>query len=139
MKLRISSRAYRELANIADYLNARNPRAAKRVGDRIQRTMRLLRTAPNMGRSTGIAETRQFPVPGLPYLIVYRRSGDTIDCLAFFHKRFEIFARALSVAGVSHFAGHIERGDVDSVSGQLQGGGASLTFGCPRDQRDSAT
>ena len=85
MRLRISSRAYRELASTADYLNARNPHAAWHAGERIQRTLRQLQRTPYIGRESGIGDIRQFPVPRLPYLILYRVAGDTVEVVAIFH------------------------------------------------------
>ena len=85
MKLRISSPAYRDLANIADYLNARNPHAARHVGDRIGRVLRTLQRSPCIGRPSGVADVRQYSVARLPYLIVYRLVGDTVEVLKVFH------------------------------------------------------
>ncbi|MCB9947255.1 MAG: type II toxin-antitoxin system RelE/ParE family toxin [Rhodospirillaceae bacterium] len=85
MRVRISSPAYRDLANISDYLGARNLDAARRVGDRISRAIHLLGRSPYIGRRSGIADTRQYPVAGLPYLIIYRLAGDIVEVLKVFH------------------------------------------------------
>jgi toxin ParE1/3/4 len=57
---------------IAEYLEARNPDAARKVGSRIQETIRLLLDFPNMGRKGAQAGPREMPVPRLPYVAVYR-------------------------------------------------------------------
>lgn len=85
MKIRLTSRAHRDLADIADYLNARNPHAARRVADRISRSLQILQRSPELGRASGVADLRQYTIPRFPYLILYRLAADTIEVITIFH------------------------------------------------------
>ena len=77
MKLRYTPQARLHLDAIAEYVGARNPAAAQRIGARIEETIDLLTAFPNMGRKGQLPGTREMVVPGLPYIIVYRiESGD---------------------------------------------------------------
>jgi plasmid stabilization system protein ParE len=49
VKLRYTPRALRHLDAIAEYIGARNPEAAQKVGSRIQEIVALLLTFPKMG------------------------------------------------------------------------------------------
>ena len=85
MKLRLTTRAYSDLTNIADYIEQESPAAASRVIQRIERTLALIRTSPMIGRRSARPGTHEFPVTGLPLLVVYRLAGDTIEVLTIFH------------------------------------------------------
>lgn len=84
MKLRVTSRANRDLTNIADYLRPRNPQAAARVLDEIERTFAMLVRAPYVGRPSERPGLREFPLGNFPYLVVYRVT-DAVEILAIFH------------------------------------------------------
>jgi plasmid stabilization system protein ParE len=64
------------MAAIAEYLEARNPDVARRVGARIGDIINLLLKFPNMGRKGVQPGTREMLVPRLPYIIVYRIESD---------------------------------------------------------------
>ena len=85
MKLRLTTRAYNDLEALAAYIEQESPTAARRVIERIEATLRLLQTAPLMGRRGARPGTHEFPVRGLPFLIVYRIAVDTIEVLTIFH------------------------------------------------------
>jgi toxin ParE1/3/4 len=72
MTLRYTGRARRHLDAIAVYISDRNPRAARRVGERIREAVSLLGDMPYIGREGALAGTRELVVPGLPYVVVYR-------------------------------------------------------------------
>jgi toxin ParE1/3/4 len=72
MRLRYTRQARRDIEAIAAYITQRNPVAAKRVGDRIRRTVELLSEFPFMGHPGRLMGTQEFVVPGLHYIIVYR-------------------------------------------------------------------
>ena len=55
--------ALADLDEIAHYIAQHNPAAADRV----------------------IARIREYAVPGLPYLVIYRPTTDLIDVIAIFH------------------------------------------------------
>lgn len=71
MKLRLSPRAEDDLDRIAAYLEPRDPQAAQLVQQGIAAALRLLIQHPQVGCHIGRG-ARRFPVPRLPYLILYR-------------------------------------------------------------------
>lgn len=78
--------AISDLEEIARYIAQDNPAAAERVIARIHRVIyRTVDRLPMSGRLNRSNNTREFAVPGLPYLIVYRPVGDVIDVIAVFH------------------------------------------------------
>jgi toxin ParE1/3/4 len=78
-----------QLLSIQDYVAARNPPAAKRIGQALNAAVLLLKDLPHAGR-TGTAEgTREWVVRGMPYIIVYelREEIDELHILGVFHQR----------------------------------------------------
>jgi toxin ParE1/3/4 len=63
-----------------------DPAAAGRVITRIHRTIyRTLAVLPLSGRLNPANSTREYAVPGLPYLVIYLPNADVIDIIAVFH------------------------------------------------------
>jgi toxin ParE1/3/4 len=85
VKLRFTSHATRQLDHIAEYINEENPAGALRVGDRVRETVRSLTRFPSLGRPGSQAGTSEIIVPGLPYIVVYRLAGDTVEILGIYH------------------------------------------------------
>ena len=85
VKVQWLSPALGQLDRIYDYLVQRNPQAARDVFLRIRRAAKNLTRFPETGRRGHVAGTRELPVSGLPYLIVYRVNGDTVEILRVFH------------------------------------------------------
>ena len=78
--------AISDLDEIARCIAHHNPAAAERVVARIHRVIyRTIDRLPLCGRLNRANNTREFAVPGLPYLIVYRPVGDVVDVIAVFH------------------------------------------------------
>jgi toxin ParE1/3/4 len=66
------TQALRDLKGIADYIASHDPAAAARVIQRIHQTIfKTIANFPNGGRLDQKTGTREFPVSGLPYLIIY--------------------------------------------------------------------
>ncbi len=74
--------AISDLDEIARYIGQNNPAAADRVIARIHRTIDRF---PYSGRLNPANSTREFAVPGLPYLIIYLPAADVVDIIAIFH------------------------------------------------------
>jgi toxin ParE1/3/4 len=72
MTLRYTPQAQRDMEAIAQYILERNPIASKRVHDRIRQIADVLTEFPFIGHPGIVPGTREFVVPGLPYIIVYR-------------------------------------------------------------------
>lgn len=78
--------AISDLDEIARFIGQRNPAAAGRIIDRIHRVIyATIDRLPLSGRLNRKNNTREFAVPGLPYLIIYRPVGDVVDVIAIFH------------------------------------------------------
>ena len=78
--------AISDLDEIARYIARHNPAAAARVIARIHRVIyRTIDRLPLSGRLNRANNTREFAVPGLPYLVIYRPVGDAVDVIAIFH------------------------------------------------------
>jgi plasmid stabilization system protein ParE len=71
MKLRFTPRAIENLADIADYLNERNPAAARRVRAAIYDALATLLMFPDAGRPQTIEPVRKFVTSKYGYLIYY--------------------------------------------------------------------
>jgi toxin ParE1/3/4 len=87
VKLSFSAEARDNIETIYDYIKERNPIAASNVAARIYRSAEGLRQFPHMGRIGLAAGTREWVVPGLPYILVYevRDGGKEILVLTVFH------------------------------------------------------
>ena len=72
MKLRHSRRSIRQISSILSYIAERDSSAADRVSRRFQEAIAMLMEFPGAGHRGAQTGTREFAVPGLPYVIVYR-------------------------------------------------------------------
>ena len=85
MKVVFREEAIADLEAIADYVSKQDPVAAARVVTRIHRVI-YGTFAPCLWVAGSIRQTTLvYAVPGLPYLIVYLPSDNTIDILGVFH------------------------------------------------------
>nr|VFJ59884.1 MAG: addiction module toxin, RelE/StbE family [Candidatus Kentron sp. DK] len=80
-----SAHAKRDMRMIFVYISKDNPIAAQNVLKRIHNTALMLQDNPDIGRVGQIPGTREFPVPGLSYLLPYRIGQDSIRILRVFH------------------------------------------------------
>jgi toxin ParE1/3/4 len=94
MRLVFADPAARDLEDIIDYIAMDNPTAAESVYHSVLGTAQNLRGFPDIGRVGRLPGTREFPLPGLPYVVVYQVSADTVTILAVFHGARDL-ARAL--------------------------------------------
>jgi len=85
MKLRWLSPALAELDRVFEYISQENPKAARHVFTRIRKSTEKLRRFPESGRAGHVPGTRELLVTGLPFLVVYRVAGDTVEILRVFH------------------------------------------------------
>ncbi len=88
MNVNFTPQARDDLEAIRDWIAGDDERAADRVVARIVQTAMMFGQFPMLGRAGQVAETREFSVVGLPYLIVYRIASETeIDVLTVLHTR----------------------------------------------------
>ena len=85
--LRFSARARSQLLAIHEYIEQRNPAAAKRVGARIREAAEVLRYFPYSGRPGRASGTREWVVRRLPYVLVYEvdSADEGVTILGVFH------------------------------------------------------
>ncbi|MBI5242844.1 MAG: type II toxin-antitoxin system RelE/ParE family toxin [Elusimicrobia bacterium] len=77
-------RAAGHLISIRRYIAVSNPDAAKSTAHRIKETTRAISEHPQIGRVGRDSGTREFPVPGTPYIIVYM-VRDVVEIVAVLH------------------------------------------------------
>jgi toxin ParE1/3/4 len=77
--------ALRQLAGAREYIATDNPTAAQHQVELIELAVNRLKTFPMMGHAGIEAGTREFPVPGTPYIIVYRVLEERLRILAILH------------------------------------------------------
>lgn len=80
--------ARREFDDALDLLANDSPAAARRLVERTQATIRLLRQFPGAGRPVG-QHNRRFPVRPFPYHLIYLPAEEDIYVVAFAHERRE--------------------------------------------------
>lgn len=85
MKLVWTRPALRNLSEAREYIAIDNPAAANRQVERIELAVNRLKVFPMMGRVGIHAGTREFPVPGTPYILVYRVRDERLRILAVLH------------------------------------------------------
>jgi plasmid stabilization system protein ParE len=86
LRLRFTFRALDDLDTISDHVRNRDPAAAKRIRDDLQKALQILAAHPHAGRAyTG--GRRRFALRRFPYLIFYRvdKAADQVVILAIRH------------------------------------------------------
>jgi addiction module RelE/StbE family toxin len=78
-------RATRDIEGIFTYVAADNPSAAGDVVRRLRTAIAQLVEFPRRGRKGTFPGTLELVIPGLPYIVVYRLSGNDIEILAVPH------------------------------------------------------
>jgi addiction module RelE/StbE family toxin len=87
MRVRYRRRAQRDIENIHEYIEKRNPQAATDVVARIRYAADRLGTLPYMGHVGRDMGTYEWVVVGSPYVIVYEvdEAMDEVAIVAVFH------------------------------------------------------
>jgi len=67
------------------FIAAENPTAAVRVRRKIRTSVLRLLDFPDSGRVGQVPGTRELIVVELPYIVLYRVSGDVVEILRVFH------------------------------------------------------
>lgn len=85
MTLRWTRLAEHDLIDILDSIAGDNPAAAVATIERLEAAARRLTDFPLLGRTGSVPGTRELPVAGLPFLLIYRvREGD-VEILRVLH------------------------------------------------------
>ncbi len=85
MKVVWTRPALRQLGEAREYIAIDNPEAASRQIDLIEKSVSQLAIFPMMGRTGMRAGTREFPVTGTPYILVYRIAKSSLQILTVLH------------------------------------------------------
>jgi toxin ParE1/3/4 len=88
MQIRWAPKAADALEAIVDYIGRDNPVEAQRVGQEIyNRVSSLLGTFPRGGRRGRVKDTRELPLPPLPFIVVYRATehADAVEIVNVIH------------------------------------------------------
>ena len=85
MRILWTHSARRDLMTHLDYLAARNPNAALQLEAAALQMVEGLIDFPHRGRPGRRKETRELPIPGLPYVVVYSIREDRILVLRRLH------------------------------------------------------
>ncbi len=85
MQVRWTTAAASDLENIADYLFEKTPENAARLIREICEAVFALRIYPNRGRPGKKSGTRELVLPALPYIVVYKVTGDVLHIARILH------------------------------------------------------
>jgi toxin ParE1/3/4 len=78
-------RALKNLQQAHDFVAGDNADAAIHLIIDIHTAVQNLESFPMMGRSGRVTGTRELPITGTPYLVIYRIRGQRIDILRVLH------------------------------------------------------
>ena len=85
MKVIWAPSARRDLIEIADFISETNPMAAMAVLDRLGGAAENLAAFPTVGRRGRKVGTRELFVSDLPYVLIYRPSGEHVEIIRALH------------------------------------------------------
>ena len=85
LKLRFTIAAQRDLNDIFEYLEPRNPRAANSVINAIEYSINFLTEYPMSARKTDMNDVRVKPLTKYPFLIFYHAHDEELTILRVWH------------------------------------------------------
>jgi addiction module RelE/StbE family toxin len=85
MKVRLARKAFADLSDIETYLIRHFPEKEEKTRARLRSIFEQLTQFPQIGHKGKVSGTREYNIPGLPYLIVYRVQEDELQILRIFH------------------------------------------------------
>jgi plasmid stabilization system protein ParE len=77
VRVRYTERARSDLAKILDDIDQRSPQGAHNVKLALRSTVRLVGLHPEIGRRSGVGDTRVIAAGRYPYLIYWTTAGGT--------------------------------------------------------------
>lgn len=77
--------AVRDLREARAHIAMDSPNAATEVVARLKRSIELIAQRPQIGRPTSDASVREWSIPGLPYVVPYRVTVDTVEIIRIYH------------------------------------------------------
>ena len=85
MKIRLMKAAIGDMRESRAHIAADDPKAAAQVAQRLEKAIALIAERPAIGRPVSGQDLREWSVPGLPFVIPYRLSGDAVEIVRVFH------------------------------------------------------
>ena len=85
MRIRWTMPAADDLESIKSYLQQHHPQFAESTVRAIYQQIRSLKDFPNRGRPGHVSGTRELPITGLPYVVVYAAKAESVEILHIFH------------------------------------------------------
>lgn len=85
MRIRWTPPAAADMQAISDYLKDHRPQYRQPTVRRLYERIRALKDAPYMGKPGTIEGTRELLFTPLPYIVVYRVSGQDIEIWRIYH------------------------------------------------------
>jgi toxin ParE1/3/4 len=85
LRLRFTTAAQRDLNDIFEYLEPRNPLAANSVINAIEHSVNLITEYPMSARKTDVKDVRVKPLTKYPFLIFYHISSKELTILRVWH------------------------------------------------------
>ena len=85
MEIRWSPEAAADLTSAIQYIRQDNSPAALRVARSIYESVAQLKKFPKLGRSGRVGETRELPLPRLPFVVVYRVKENFVEIVRLLH------------------------------------------------------
>lgn len=85
MRLRWTLSAAADMQQISDYLKEHHPRYRQPTMRKLYERIRSLKQRPHLGKRGRVEGTRELLLLPLPYIIVYRLSGQTVEILRIYH------------------------------------------------------
>jgi len=74
-----------DLDHIVEFVARDKPSAAKRIAEALWKAGQRLVEHPAMGRPGRVTGTREWVIPGTPYIMAYRVRDDVIEILRVLH------------------------------------------------------
>jgi len=85
MEIRWSPEAAADFTAVIQYIRQDNSSAALRVARAIYDAIAQLNTFPNRGRPGRVDGTRELPLSGLPFVVVYRVRANAVEIVRLLH------------------------------------------------------
>lgn len=85
MRLEWTLPAFEDIQEAGRYIALDDPRAAKRMVERVREAVEYLVDQPNIGRPGRVQGTRELVISGTPFIAVYWVRGDIVQILRLLH------------------------------------------------------
>jgi len=81
--------ARRDLQAQLEYIERENPDIVSRIAIQIKKATESLDMFPQIGRNGTVQGTKEFVIPRLPYICIYRQSKGRVEILRLLHDKMQ--------------------------------------------------